>query len=298
MKRFAAILSAMLLASSMADRAAASFAYAISAENQLIRFDIANPGGATTVGTFTGAATSIFGIDFRPGNGLLYGFGADAAGNQVIVTINTNDASTTFSSTPSVLSTSGILGVDFNPVPDRMRLVNDLDQNLRINVDNGVTISDTALFYKAGDPNFGADPEIVDAGYTNSFLPSPRTPPPSTQLYYIDSALDILVTTDNPNAGELTTVGALGVDTDIFTGFDILSVSPGTNLAYALLHGNSGAGFYSINLNSGAATLIGGVPGNLLFGLAVVVPEPSTLAMAGLPALLALVGWRRRRPAS
>ena len=36
-------------------------------------------------------------------------------------------------------------GVDFNPVVDRLRVVSNTGQNLRINVDTGATITDDAL---------------------------------------------------------------------------------------------------------------------------------------------------------
>ena len=35
--------------------------------------------------------------------------------------------------------------MDFNPVPDRLRVVSDTGQSLRINVDTGAVITDTAL---------------------------------------------------------------------------------------------------------------------------------------------------------
>ncbi len=36
-------------------------------------------------------------------------------------------------------------GIDFNPLADRLRVVSDTGQNLRIDVDSGATITDTAL---------------------------------------------------------------------------------------------------------------------------------------------------------
>ena len=61
---------------SLANQAkAVPIAYAISVSStSLIAFDIANPGGASVVAPFSGAVNFLDGIDFRPANGLLYGY--------------------------------------------------------------------------------------------------------------------------------------------------------------------------------------------------------------------------------
>ncbi|MBX9582781.1 MAG: DUF4394 domain-containing protein [Gemmataceae bacterium] len=267
----------------------------------LIRYSSSNPGAVTVVGDFSGATGFVAGLDFRPANGLLYGF--DSGGPQ-IVTIDPNTAVTTFVSNPSPAADPLYPGIDFNPVPDRLRVVATNNQNLRINVDTGATIEDGTLEYAAGDPNFGVDPSVNEVAYTNSFGPSPRTPPPGTQLYYIDFGLDILATTSNPNAGILNTVGPLGVDAQLPTGFDILSdSSTGTNVAFASLTVDGQAGLYRIDLATGAATFVGDIgvtPTFGLFGLAaqpLSVPEPASLALLGLGAVGAAVGRRLRRKA-
>ncbi len=128
------IALAVIVASSYAHQAkAVPIAYTTNGE-ELIRFDIANPGGSSVVGLFSGAVNAIDGLDFRPANGLLYGYSSSL---NSLVTINPLTAVTTFVSSPSTGSSISLLGVDFNPVPDRLRLVNLNDQNLRINVDTG-----------------------------------------------------------------------------------------------------------------------------------------------------------------
>ena len=81
-------------------------------------------------------------------------------------------------------------GVDFNPVVDRLRVVSNTGQNLRINVDSGATITDGAL-NTAGATRTG----VSAAAYTNSFASACRT-----TLFYIDTATDRLLTTSDPNA--------------------------------------------------------------------------------------------------
>jgi hypothetical protein len=49
-----------------------------------------------------------------------------------------------------------------------LRLVNAVDQNLRINVDSGATTVDSALAYAAADPNFGVNPVVTEVAYINN----------------------------------------------------------------------------------------------------------------------------------
>ena len=159
------------------------------------------------------------------------------------------------------------------------------DENRRINIANGVALSDGTLAYAAGDANAGVNPNVVEAADTNNDN-NPAT---------------ALVSTANPNAGVLNTVGALGVDTDQFLGFDIFTDLGGLNEAFASLRVGGVQGLYSINLGTGAATLLGAIGMNRLHGLAVApalvpVPEPGSLALVAV-AGLAVMTLRRRRGA-
>jgi hypothetical protein len=282
-------LSALILASAPSVSKAA-LAYTIQNGTTLVRFDTAAPGAFTTVGNFSGATSFVDGIDFRPANGLLYGYSFLA---NAVVTIDPSTAITSLASTPTTASTDFVLGIDFNPAADRLRLVNEADQNLRINVDTGATTVDGTLAYLAGDPNFGVNPLISEVAYTNN----DNNPATGTTLYYIDTGTNSLVSTTNPNGGALQTVGALGLDVINLIGFDIVTDPfAGTNSAFAILDTGGVSAFYSINLASGAATLLGGANANGNFSLAITptaVPEPGT-ALAGV-ALLGLCGLRRRR---
>ncbi len=273
---------------------AAILAYTIGNNGDtLVSFDITNPGVTTVVGTVSGALTILKGIDFRPADGRLYGFGTGGE----IVTINPNTAATSLVSISSANSTTGNLGIDFNPAADRLRLVNDGEQNLRINVDTGAALTDGPLAYAPGDVNAGVNPSIIDAAYTNN----DTNPATGTQLYYIDYGTDTLVTTALPNNGVLNTVGSLGFDTGVRTGFDILSDSSGGNQAYALLTNPAGqASFHSINLTTGAATSLGTIGQGAVrpYGLAIAQPASvpdsgATLGMLGV-ALGGMMAARRK----
>ena len=251
----------------------------------LVRFDSSAPALVTTIGNFSGATTTLSGMDFRPADGLLYGFNQADSG---IYRVDTTTGATTLMSISTSAITSPRLGIDFNPVPDRLRVVAPSDQNLRINIANGAALIDGPLAYAAGDAHQGANPSIRDAAYTHH----DRDPATGTTLYYIDTLLDILVTTNNPNAGALSTVGALGLDADDFSGFDIFTEN-GANTAFASFTVGGQAGLYTINLATGAATPLGAIGARELYGMAVApVPEPGSLAL--LAAAAVALGARRR----
>jgi hypothetical protein len=155
-------------------------------------------------------------------------------------------------------------GFDFNPTVDRLRVVSNTDQSLRINVTTGATTTDGNLAYAAsGDPNSGANPNVVGSAYRNAFSGAVVT-----ELYGIDSDRDVLVTQDPPNAGTLNTDGPLGVDTTDAVGFDISGL---TAQAYASLTTGITTNLYTINLDSGAATSLGAIAGVLSLGIESVV---------------------------
>ena len=234
----------------------------------------------------------LLGIDFRPATGQLYGLSSGDA----VVTIDVNTGVATrlepgFTDSPS----GSFYGFDFNPVIDKIRIVSNTDTNFVADPDSGDAniASTTPVFFAAGDPNETANPTIVGSAYTNS-----NAGAQSTQLYGIDSNLDILVTQAN-NAGTLETVGSLGVDIIDIGEFDI---SGATGIAYlaAIPNGETESVLYTVDLSTGALTAIGVIEEGLtVAGIAVapgqaqVIPTP-----AALPAGLLLLSWvagRRRK---
>jgi hypothetical protein len=259
--------------------------YGITMQNNLFRIDSASPTAVQSAVFVTGLQSNevITGIDFRPATGQLYGVGSSSR----LYTINPNTGAATAVGSGFLPVPNGTeFGFDFNPTIDRIRLVSDTDANYVLNPITGATqLVGTNLFYGAADPNVGANPSIVGSAYTNS-SPIGST----TQLYGIDSVLNLLVTQAN-NAGTLGTVGPLGIDVTNLVGFDIAGTA---NTAY--LSANLGPAdtsrLYTVNLATGAATLVGELGGGLFVrDITVVVPEPASLGLIGG---LALVLLRRR----
>lgn len=206
---------------------------------------------------------NLLGIDFRPLNGQLFGLGSSSR----LYLINpATGAATAVNAQPFAVPLNGnSFGFDFNPSVDRIRVVSDAGQNLRLVPDTGAVVDgNTVLPGVQTDPNLnGATTAIEAAAYTNNFFGvAPITPPAATTQYTINTATDQLFIQNPPNAGTQTLVGALGVDLSSNTGFDIVSqpatATPATNTAFAL----SDASLYGINLTTGAANLFGEVRDN------------------------------------
>lgn len=279
----AIILAAALSTTAMAQQTV----YAIgNGGASLISFQSNDPGNVTVIADFAGDAVFLDALDFRPATGELYGY-LDSADSYFTVNLATAQL-TRVSDTPVGAATNTfILGMDFNPTIDRLRVVTESGQNIVYNPDNGTASVATSLFYDAADLNADTTPRVIDNAYTQNFDGAT-----TTDQYGIDYGTDSLVTIAN-SAGILTTVGALGTDTDIYTGFDIFTDAGGIDTAYAILTGLDGlGGFYTIDLATGQASLVGDLGfTNQVYSLAV-VPAPGVLALIGLGMIPA---YRRRR---
>ena len=299
--RAAALALAMAALLGLASQAEAVTAYGLTNTNGLVTFDTATPQNINfAINQISGLSPNddLIGIDFRPADGLLYGVatGSGPGNSARIYTIDPITGVATLRSTLSASLNGSRFGFDFNPVADRLRIVSNADQNLRVDVTTGVTTTDTSLSYQPGDLFFGQNPNVISSAYTNSFVGAS-----TTQLYGIDSVRNSLVLQVSPNGGTLQTIGLLGVDVSQLSGFDIY-FDPATqkNIGFATLQ-NIAEGvsrFYTIDLTTGQATAVGLEMGDLIDGLAIVpaaVPEPATVGLLGLGAVLGGVKLLRRR---
>lgn len=230
----------------------------------------------------------VMGIDFRPANGLLYG----VTSNNRLILINTATGLAANVGTLAPIGLNGVeFGVTFNPVADRLRVVSDVNQSLRINPLDASSIQDTSLTYVAGDPGAGVDPSITHASYNAAAAGA-------TTLYAADTGRDTLVrigsiggTPDSPNTGLITTIGSLGINANELGGMDFSSFTS-TMYASFMRQDTSVSTLYTLNLNTGVATAVGQIGSGLFIRAIAVVPAPGTLGLLGLCGLIAA---RRRR---
>jgi hypothetical protein len=265
---------------------------ALNDNNTLIAFNANNPAQISSVGV-TGIEGTLLGIDTRPANGLIYGittanniYAIDPQSLGLTIDANGSLNSTLTPSTvpASLVSTLSaafeggtVSGFDFNPVPDRLRLVGENNQNFRINVDTGEVIVDGPLEFATEDLNATVNPTVSASAYTNSFAGTT-----STALYNIDTELNTLLLQNPPNDGTLVTIGELGVDFGNLAGFDIVSGMAGENAAFAV----SNSMLYSIDLMSGQATSLGMIGPNAdvnLQGLAAIPASTFPDSITGEP---------------
>jgi hypothetical protein len=250
-------------------RIAPATIFAATSSNELLRFDSATPGTIDATITITGllgtTGETLVGIDFRPATGGLYGFTVNDASQGQLYRIDPLTGAAAAVGTPLTdagltLSKTAGYGFDFNPVPDRIRVVNSDGENFRVNPNDGTL---------AGlDTDLTGGSVIHGSAYDRSFAGAGQT-----TLFGIDVNTDQLVlqgsvngTPNSPNTGIITNVGALGVNATAAS-FDIAN---GTGIAFAALHVGSSTGLYTINLTSGAATSVGdiGTGTSTLVGLA------------------------------
>jgi hypothetical protein len=220
-------------------------AYSTDNANNLLIFNLTAPGTPVTK-AITGlmAGETVLGIDMRPATGQLYALGSSSR----IYAINmSSGAAAVVGAGPFTPLLSGTgFGFDFNPTVDRIRVVSNTGQNLRLDPNTG------AVAAIDGNLNPGT-PMVSAAAYTNNFAGAT-----STTLFTIDFATGKLYAQNPPNAGTLVEVGSLGITVTADNGFDIGSTS---NQAYALLTVGGTTRIYSINLSTGAASAIAAVPG-------------------------------------
>ena len=182
--------------------------FALTNLNRLISFDRDDPGRVLRSQFITGldANEAVLGIDIRPSDGRIYGLTSlgrvvvldpeTAAG--VVVASLSADASD--NSNPFSGLNGFRFGIDFNPVPDRMRVVSNNAQNLRINVDNGATVTDGSL--RLGNP-FAFN--VTAVAYSDNFSATCRT-----TTYYLDTGNDQLLSSGAPQRRSAFKCGAAG----------------------------------------------------------------------------------------
>jgi hypothetical protein len=252
------LLAALGLVLLAAARAAAIEVFGVGAGmevNQVFVFDTATPGifnGSGLNGLVTGDV--LVGIEVRPASG---GVLALAVGGGGVTRLYRIDM-VTRTATPIAFSFPGTFGattfgMDVDPVTDSVRIVNNLasdgpggnSNSFRLDPDTGALLGvDPDLDFTG--PGGGSAPEVAIAFSA------------SGEAFGIVSGSDRLVRNGGAGSGfeTLQDVGPLGVDTSAVAGFDI-GGSP--EQGFAVLDVGGATSLYTIDLATGAATLVGNV---------------------------------------
>ena len=251
---------------------------AVTAEGELLRVAAARPQQVLERRTLRGLAAgeTLVGLDFRVARGQAYALSSRGQ----LYALDLAAAQLKPLGTPLALQ-GRQFGLDFNPAADRLRVVSDQGQNLRLHPDSGALVDgdatqpglqgDPALHFASGDTHAGRAPRVVAAAYTYH----PRDDKLTTN-YAIDAGLGALLMQGSaegaqpvvsPNTGRLTTVGLLGTGALQDAAFDIADTD---NTALAALRSAGHTRLYRIALASGRATLLGTLAGGQpLAGLAI-----------------------------
>ncbi|MBU4609061.1 DUF4394 domain-containing protein [Achromobacter sp. GG226] len=250
--------TAMLIASAAAlvsgiSAASAAELWALTADNQLVKFDT---DAKKTTGTWKvkGTDTTLRGMDIRPANGQLYALGED----NVLYTIDPATATAKPGAKLSeALPGTGWALASFNPVADRFRLIAADGTNFRVNVESGEVVKDKTLSYAPDSEWKDKTPKVVAGAYTNSYAGTK-----ATQLLNVDANSGALLLQDPPNDGILKTRGKIK-DGITSAAFDIWSDGKGGNTAFLL----TGGELHTVDLETGKPTSVGkieGMPSNVI----------------------------------
>jgi hypothetical protein len=255
---------------------------ALTATGRLVSFNRTAPGtqvGAVNVSGL-GEGESLLGIDRRPSDGQLYALGSGGNVYQLdpstgVATRKSTLRAAAGDDNPFTALVGTSFGFDFNPAADRLRVVGNTGQNLRINVDNGDTTTDGNIT--------PATAVVTASAYTNSFAGTS-----TTQLFNLDTTAGRLQLQDPPNNGTLNSGLPLGVTADASNGFDIDARS---NIGYAALRVGGETVLYTINLTAtaDAATRVGVIAGGeALRGIALSsTAAPTAIALGSSNRLVA-----------
>lgn len=215
MKTSLRALALTLFCWQLAASAHAVSVYVLTTDNRLMVVDGTVPQNVLSVRAITGldSGDTAVGIDVRPANGVLY---AITDGSRLYTIAPDTGVATKIGDISIGLNGSNF-GMDFNPQADRLRVVSNTGQNLRIDPANGTATMDTTLAYgPPPEPHSGVTPNVSDVAYTNN-----AAGVGSTSLFGIDDSTFKVVQIVPPNAGMLTSIVSFGALNATHVGFDI-----------------------------------------------------------------------------
>lgn len=249
--------------------------------------------------TLTGLddGTLLYALDINPSTGKLNGIGSNGQSYQIDPSTGATTKAAARETTNNLANKA--VEIDYNPVvatQNVYRVTTSTGENFRVNDTSGSKAAggtgaggnDLQFFYKTGDANASQSVVVSGIAYTDSQINNGKVPP-STTVYAIETnpkpkadgstTLAVLArlggldpnATDrsaacpndtNPNCGQLTTIGELGIDLKKgFVAFDILSKgvagSKATrNIGYVTALQGGAYNLYSIDLATGKLSLV------------------------------------------
>jgi Domain of unknown function (DUF4394) len=259
-------------------------AVALAANNTVISFNTSSPSTTSSVLPLSGVATGteLVSIDRRPQNGHIYALGYNPSTNTprlYHITLISGRATSldgmgalvdSGGTTPVTLGLANGLtkfGIDFNPTVDRLRVVNSLGFNFRVNPNTGSAVDGSSMdsgVQPDGNIN-GTTSAIGETAYTNN-APNQSV---TTQFTIGVGSIDALFIQNPPNSGTQTaplTLSSGGSPLDVIEvrGFDIgenvntlasnTPPSMGSGLALLELASNSQQVVATVDLTTGQVT--------------------------------------------
>jgi hypothetical protein len=223
--------------------------FGLTCANQLVLFGSGNSSSLARQVAISGmpAGAAMVGMDFGA-NGSLYGVGSDSR----VYTIDTLSGAASPVGGAFAPAVSGEhFGLTF--AGENLRLSGvESNQNQGLAASTGATTAaDAELAYAAADAHAGTDPALAAQGVYGE------------TIYGVETNANAIVTL-SPATGELTTVGNLPFNVYICSGMDV--DTDGT--AYASLATDAGQELYTINLQTGAASFLGGIAGSPVHSIA------------------------------
>jgi len=273
----------------------AETAYALAPPFFLVQFDTATPSQLTRVVVVTGLAPAerLAAIDFRPRTGQLYGLGIvhSSLDTARVYRLDPFSGIATLIGSPFTIAASQRaslgFGFDFNPTVDRIRVVNDGEENLRINPNTGARADAPTTDTDLSPLGFQIKGVAYDRNFDTGLAVANRT-----TAYGISVATSSLVTigginqSPSPNGGAIQNqmqltglTGSLLQDSE--AAFDI---APGPNKAFAALRDGTGyTRLFTINLATAVATPIGPIGSGLFDVTGLAVAPANTIVFGAGP---------------
>jgi len=251
-------------------QAAAVFGIDLHWPATFLSFDTSAPGTPTIVNPSFSPAT-VYAMDFDPLGTTLYGIDSNA---KMLGTIDTATGVFSPQATVTNIGDPTITGLKIDPT--------------------------TGVFYvSTGSRLFSLDPASGAATLLGAHGPSTLiidlAISAGGDMYATDIATDSLYSVDKTN-GAISLIGSIGLDLNFAQGMDF---DYSTGVLYAALYRpGQNSDFATLDLSTGAATIIGSLNGRELeFAITnsanPVVPAPGAIVLGMMGA--GLVGWLRRR---